>query len=384
MKTRILYLTNRFAPAGAETFLYNRIRVLDRSRYEPFAGALRPNGELAAAFEREGVPTIEFGADRQLDARGLARLFAFLRREKITILEAHVWWSCVVARVVGAAARVPIIITNEQDMRVGETAHRKDVLFAGDVTTRLSDACVHITHATLQSFRDTTPALLQRGVLRRMIPNGIDARRVAEAAAKTDRAAKRASLGVPESAVVIGNVGRLADQKGQEYLIRAMPQVIAKEPRAHLVIVGWGPLEAELRALTRQLGIEDRVTFAGKRLDVDELLGTFDVFAFSSVHEGQGIAILEAMAASLPLVATAVDGIPDMVKHEETGLLVPSRDPAALASAILRLREDRALAERTTAAAKKLVLDRFSIEAAAQAYDDLYEELLAKKGLASR
>ena len=384
MKTRILYLTNRFAPAGAETFLYNRIRVLDRSRFEPFAGALRPNGELAAAFEREGVPTIEFGADKQLDARGLARLYAFLRREKITILEAHVWWSCVVARVVGAAARVPIIITNEQDMRVGETAHRKDVLFAGDVTTRLSDACVHITHATLQSFRDTTPALLQRGVLRRMIPNGIDARRVAEAAANTDRRAKRASLGVPEDAVVIGNVGRLADQKGQEYLIRAMPEVIAKEPRAHLVIVGWGPLEAELRALTKQLGIEARVTFAGKRLDVDELLGTFDVFAFSSVHEGQGIAILEAMAASLPLVATAVDGIPDMVKHEETGLLVPSRDPGALAAAILRLREDRALAERTTAAAKKLVFDRFSIEAAAQAYDDLYEELLAKKGLSGR
>lgn len=381
MKTRILYLTNRFAPAGAETFLLHRLRVLDRSRFEPYVGALRDGGDLRPAFEREGVPVLTFGRGVRTDPNAIYNLYSFLRRERITILEAHVWYACLAARIVGAAARVPIVITNEQDMRVGETTHKKPILYAGDLTTRLSDACVHITTATLASFRDTTPGVLQGGVLRRIIANGIDAKGVESAAKSVDRRAKRAELGVPEGAFVIGNVGRLANQKGQSYLLRSFVRVREVLPSAHLVIVGWGELEEELTALSRELGIAEHVTFAGKRLDVAELLGTFDLFAFSSVHEGQGIAILEAMAAGLPLVTTSVDGIVDMVKHEETGLLVPSRDPDALAAAILRLHDDKALAARTTEAARKLVFERFSIEAAGRAYEALYDELLARKGL---
>lgn len=381
MKTRILYLTNRFAPAGAETFLLNRLRVLDRTRFEPYVGELRAGGDLKPAFEAAGVPTFTFGAARQFDARALANLYSFLRREKITILEAHVWWAVFVARVVGTAAGVPIIVTNEQDMRAGETMHRADLLFAGDLTMRLSDACVHITQATAQSFKDTTSPLLYGGAIRRIIPNGIDAKAIAEGVKKVDRRAKRRSLGVAEDAVVIGNVGRLAEQKGQAFLIRAFAKILAREPKAHLVIVGWGPLEDELRALAKELLVSHRVLFAGKRLDVGELLATFDVFAFSSVHEGQGIAILEAMAAGVPVVTTAVDGIPDMVKHEASGLLVPPRDPDAIEAAVMRLLGDPALSAKIVEGARRVAFEEFSIEAAGKAYGELYEELLAKKGI---
>ena len=380
-KIRILYLTNRLAPAGAETFLLNRLGVLDRSRFEPYVGELRAGGDLKPAFERAGVPTITFGAARQFDARGLVRLFEFLRRERITILEAHVWYACLVARVVGTAARVPIIVTNEQDMRAGETTHREDVLIAGDLTMRLSDACVHITKATERSFLETTPKILQGHAIRRIIPNGIDARRIAEIVARVDRGAKRASLGIAADAVVIGNVARLADQKGQTYLMRAFTKILEREPRAHLVLVGWGPEEDALRALAKELRIDHRVAFTGKRLDVGEILATFDVFAFSSVHEGQGIAILEAMAAGVPVVTTDVDGIPDMVKHEVSGLLVPARDPEAIEAAVMRVLTDEALVKKITSGAKRVAFDEVSIEAAGRAYDALYEELLARKGL---
>lgn len=380
-KIRILYLTNRLAPAGAETFLLNRLGVLDRSRYEPYVGELRAGGDLKPAFEQTGVPTITFGAARQFDARGLVRLFEFLRRERITILEAHVWYACLVARVVGTAARVPIIVTNEQDMRAGETTHREDVLIAGDLTMRLSDACVHITKATERSFLETTPKILQGHAIRRIIPNGIDARRIAEIVARVDRGAKRASLGIAADAVVIGNVARLADQKGQTYLMRAFTKILEREPRAHLVLVGWGPEEDALRALAKELRIDHRVAFTGKRLDVGEILATFDVFAFSSVHEGQGIAILEAMAAGVPVVTTDVDGIPDMVKHEVSGLLVPARDPEAIEAAVMRVLTDEALVKKITSGAKRVAFDEVSIEAAGRAYDALYEELLARKGL---
>lgn len=378
---RILYLTNRLAPAGAETFLLNRMSVLDRSRFEPFAGALRAGGELAPAFEREGVPTITFGAGKRLDPGVFGRFYSFLKRQRITIVEAHVWYSCIVARLVARAAGVPIVITNEQDVRTGETTHRRDVVLAGDLTTRLSDACVHITRASEQSFREGTPGLLQGRVIRRIIANGIDARKVRDIVQRTDRTAKRASLGIPEGAFVVGNVARLQPAKGHPYLLRAFAQVLAAVPEAHLVLVGWGVSEQELIAQARDLGISERVCFAGKRLDVSEVLATFDVFAFSSVHEGQGIAILEAMAAGLPVVATAVDGIPDMVKHERTGLAVPARDPEALAAGILRLRSDRELAARLADGARCLVDDEFSVEAAGRAYDALYEELLARANI---
>jgi glycosyltransferase involved in cell wall biosynthesis len=381
VKARILYLTNRFAPAGAETFLLSRLRVVDRSRFEPYVGAVRAGGALQPAFEATGVPTLTFGEGKRFDAGAFTALYSFLKRERITILEAHVWWACLVARVVGRAAGVPIIITNEQDMRAGESTHRKDVLIAGDLTTRLSDACVHITRAAERSFRETTPAILQGHVIRRLIPNGTDTRKVAGIVASTARKAKRASLGIPEDAVVIGNVARLHPAKGLPYLLQAFAKVLATVPNAHLVLVGWGDSEAELRGQAKELGVDQRVHFLGKRLDVYELLATFDVFAFSSVHEGQGIAILEAMAAGVPIVSTDVDGIPDMVRHERTGLAVPPRDAEALAAGVLRVLQDRALAAKIVEGARRVVEDEFSVEAVGRAYDALYEELLARAGI---
>lgn len=381
MKIRILYLTNRFAPGGAETFILNRLSVLDRSRFEPYAAALRAGGKLRPSFERAGIPTIELGEGVQFDPASIKNLYALIKREGIHIVEAHVWWAVIVGRVVARAAGVPIVITNEQEMHSGATAHRADVRFTADLTTRLSDACVHITRASMASFQEETPKVLQGHVMRRRIPNGIDARRIADIVARTDRKAKRASLGIPEDAFVIGNVGRLVEAKGQRYLLQAFAKVLQKVPNAHLIVVGWGELESSLKAQAKELGVTERVIFTGARLDVPELLATFDVFGFASIHEAQGIAILEGMAAGIPVVAPAIDGIPDVVKHERTGLAVPPRDPEALAAAILRLHAEPDLVKRLVPAAKTLFEQEFSIEAAGRAYEALYVELLERAGI---
>lgn len=381
MKIRILYLTNRFAPGGAETFILNRLSVLDRSRFEPYAAALRAGGKLRPAFQRAGVPTFELGEGVQFDPQSIKNLYGLIKRENIQIVEAHVWWACIVGRVVARAAGVPVVITNEQEMHSGATAHRADVRYAADLTTRLSDACVHITRASMASFQEETPRVLQGRVLRRRIPNGIDARKIADIVARTDRKAKRASLGIPEGAFVVGNVGRLVPQKGQTYLLQAFAKVVQRVPGARLVIVGWGELDEQLRAQAKDLGILDQVCFTGARLDVPELLATFDVFGFSSIHEAQGIAILEGMAAGIPVVAPAIDGIPDVVIHERTGLAVPSRDPDALAAAIVRLHDEPDLVKRLVPAARALFEQEFSIEAAGRAYEALYVELLEKAGI---
>ncbi|MBK8252336.1 MAG: glycosyltransferase [Polyangiaceae bacterium] len=380
-KIRILYITNRFAPAGAETFILNRLQVLDRSRFEPYVAALRAGGKLKPEFEKLGVPTIEMGDERQLDPRSIPNLYAFLKRERIQIVEAHVLWAILISRMVARAAGVPIIITNEQNMHSGAAAHRADVRFSVDLTTRLSTACVYITHAAMKSFLEEPPKILQGNPIRRRIPNGIDVQKFESIAARIDRNEKRASLGIREGEFVIGNVGRLVPQKGQDYLIEAFAKVKKKVPNARLVIVGWGDFEPTLRSLAEKFNVANDVIFTGVRLDVAELLPTFDVFAFSSIHEAQGIAILEAMAAGVPIVSTNVDGIPDMIKHEETGLAVPSCDPAALADGVVRVFNEPDLAKKMVVAARALLQTEFTVEAAARAYERLYIELLEEAGI---
>jgi glycosyltransferase involved in cell wall biosynthesis len=373
---RILFLTNRLSPAGAETFLLHRVTRLDRSRWHPVVAALRPGGELEPSFRAAGVEVMTFGSERRLDPPGLLRLAAYLRRARIDILEAHVWYACLVARLVGRLAGVPIVITNEQDVRAGANTVRRDLLWLGDATTWMSSACVHITHASQRSFVAGTPSWLEGSARRVVIPNGIDVARVRAAAAASDGAAVRRELGLPADALVIGNVARLQPAKGHGYLLGAFARVLADRPVSRLVIVGWGEDEAALRRRAADLGIAGRVLFLGKRQDVHRLLAAFDLFAFSSIHEGQGIAILEAMAAGVPVVATAADGIPEMVRDGDTGLLVPPRDDPALAAAILRLAGDPALRARLTAAAARMVDSEYSVEAAAARYDQLYDQLL--------
>jgi glycosyltransferase involved in cell wall biosynthesis len=253
---------------------------------------------------------------------------------------------------------------------------RRDLLWLGDATTWMSDACVHITHASHRTFVEGTPPWLAGRARRVVIPNGIDAARVRAEAAAAPRAGVREELG---GGLIVGNVARLQPAKGHRHLLGAFARVLAARPDARLGIVGWGESEAELRGLARRLGIADRVRFLGKRQDVHRLLAGFDLFAFASIHEGQGIAVLEAMAAGVPVIASAADGVPEMVRHEDTGLLVPPRDEAAMADAILRLAADPPLRARLAAAASRMVDAEYSVDAAARRYDELYEELLARR-----
>ncbi len=157
---------------------------------------------------------------------------------------------------------------------------------------------------------------------------------------------------------VVGNVARLVEQKGQRTLVEAAPAIVERFPDARFVIVGEGELRGELEAASAGLPVE----LTGERDDVPELLAGFDVLAFPSRFEGLCLAVIEAQAAGVPVVATPVGGIRETVVDGETGLIVPVGDPAALAAAVCRLLEDGALADRLAAEARRRVLERFSVE----------------------
>jgi glycosyltransferase involved in cell wall biosynthesis len=188
------------------------------------------------------------------------------------------------------------------------------------------------------------------------------------------RAAARARFGIGEE-LAIGIVAALERRKGHDVLLRALAALDAEVPPWRCLVCGGGSQHEPLLRLAADLGVEARVGFLGEQSQVADVLAALDVFVMPSRHEGLGVAVLEAMAMALPVVASAVGGLPEAVEQGRTGLLVPSDDPVALATALGELGRDRERARRMGAAGRERVLAEFSMEALTDRYETLYDEV---------
>ena len=176
----------------------------------------------------------------------------------------------------------------------------------------------------------------------------------------------------------MGSISRLSEQKGHRYLLDAAARVLRRRPDTRFLIVGDGDQMEPLRRQAGALGIAPSVSFAGHRTDVPALLGALDVFCISSTYEGTPLALFEAMAAGKAIVSTAVDGCREVLEDGATGLLVPPRDPEALAAALLRTLDDAALRASLAKRAREASA-RYDIAACVAQMQDLYDEVLAEK-----
>jgi len=212
----------------------------------------------------------------------------------------------------------------------------------------------------------------------KVIPDGIDYSPFEEA---TSIDYLRKELSFEPEDFLVGIVAHLADHKGHEYLIEATRILKQKAPRIKMIIVGEGPLQMKLSKKVKEIRVEDMVFFLGFREDIPQILSSLDIFVLSSKIEGMGTSIMDAMASSLPVVATRVGGIPKVVVDGETGLLVPPKNPEALAEAILRIYNNRELAERLGQKGHEVVHAKFSAEAMAAKIIKEYDRLAKKKGI---
>ena len=206
-----------------------------------------------------------------------------------------------------------------------------------------------------------------------VIPNGVPARDQAP-----DKPTLRARLGLPNDCPLIGTVGRLRPQKGVEVLLHAFQWVIIEEPTTVLLVIGDGELRPDLERLAHTLGVADSVRFLGERPDVSDILPALDVYAHPALFEGMPNAVMEAMAAGLPVVATDVDGTRELIEDGNTGWLVPSGDAPKLAERILILFADPLAARHAGQAAARKIHAAYSLEAMVAGFDDLYRSLLDK------
>jgi glycosyltransferase involved in cell wall biosynthesis len=208
-----------------------------------------------------------------------------------------------------------------------------------------------------------------------VIPNGVEAGRYGPPSP-----AFKATLGVRPEQPLVTTVGRLHEQKGMAYFLRAAASVRHSRPDCHFLLVGHGPLEDELRRLAEEFRIADRVTFLGFCDDVPAVLAATDVFVLASLWEGMPNAVLEAMAAGVPVVATRVEGTVDIIEDGKTGLVVLPRDIPGLVTAVLRLLEDPTRARALAEAGQAHVREHFPLDAMVRRHEQLYADLLRGGG----
>jgi len=364
--------------AGAEVQLATAASYLVERDDIELSAVLFNDGWLAAELRRLGVAVEIVDEQRCSAMRIVARLARVLRRRRIDLVHTHRGKDNVLGSIAAVLAGVPRIVRTVHGLTepmTGWPRLRYGVTEAIDkaVLRCRADRIVAVSRATAE-------ALGRSGYPRASIVtihNGVDLRTVA---AEQTPSAVRAALGIPAEAFVVGTAGRLTAVKAQDDLIRAAAWISAAGPDVRVVLIGSGPEEARLRGLARELGVEQRSVFvdpaADQRAGIYDLIGALDVFALPSLSEGVPMALLEAMALERPAVASSVGGIPEIVTDRATGLLVPPRDPRALADACLAFARNRSWARMTGIRARRSVEASFSRERNGQALAALYTGLV--------
>jgi sugar transferase (PEP-CTERM/EpsH1 system associated) len=371
---KVLHLITELDTGGAQKALARLLPRLDRSRFDPSVACLyNGDGPVADEIRALGIRVTDLGMTAKWRWDALWRLYRLLRRERPALLHTWMFHANIPGRVVGRLAGVPIILTSRRNVNIG--GGQRELL--SRLTSGMDDLVIAVCELARQAEIERAGVSPEKVVT---VYNGLDAAEFA--GVDQERAALvRQGLAIPRGTPVVAAVGRLHPQKDFPTLLRAMARVHEAVPGARLLVVGDGMLRGDLEAQARSLELSSSVVFTGQRADVPELLNAVDLFALSSLWEGLPNVVLEAMAAGLPVVGTRVGGVPEVVVDGVTGILVPPRDPEALASGIAQLLSDSELSQRMGDAGRARVVEQYSVERMVRETEVLYEGLLAKKGV---
>jgi glycosyltransferase involved in cell wall biosynthesis len=307
-------------------------------------------------------------------ARRLWRLLALVRARRPHIVHGLLFHGCVAAAILGRLAGTRVVVASRRNLGYSRsrTPHCRALEW-------LANRLTNLVIANSQAVREQV--LRQEGLSAdrvAVVHNGIDTRAF-EPIPEQQVWDLRRRLALDGRWPVVGVVANLIDYKGLQYFLPAWASVVAKHQKAVALLVGDGPLRGSLEAQARAQGLGDAVRFLGYRADVPALLGLMDLVVQPSLEEGFSNAVLEAMGAGKPVVATAVGGIPEAVIDGETGRLVPARDAGALAGAILEVVGSSAESARLGEAARRRVREQFEIDVMVRRHEQLYADVLLRQ-----
>jgi glycosyltransferase involved in cell wall biosynthesis len=380
-KTTILHLVDCLNIGGGEMQMVDLVRNMDLKKFRPIVGCLSKTGPLLPVLEQNGVRVEAFPVRGKLfypnSLKQILRLALFIRREKVRILHTQDLYSHLVGVPAAVLADVPVI-TNRLDL--GHTLNRWHRLALKILSIGITKAMANSkgVERMLIDSEKMNPREIE------LIYNGVDMERFRFASAPTSSLQKKPLL--PEFRSddrLIGTVANLLPVKGHDVLLDAAVRVVAYFPKVKFVLIGKGPRQSELEARARALSIEKHLLFLGSRQDVPDILSCMEISVLPSLAEGFSNAILESMAAGLPMVATDVGGNREAIIDGETGFIVPAGNPDILADRLLRLLEDPSLGQKMGRAGRQRIEKYFTLDRMVRETEQFYEEILQTKGRVS-
>jgi glycosyltransferase involved in cell wall biosynthesis len=368
-KIKVLQIVPMLSPGGAERVAVHIVRGLNRQRYEPMVVSFteRMNCDLDDLLDEAGIETRYLGKHPGFDYRVYPRLQRVLSECQPDVVHTHL-------HVLRYALPCVIFPKKASWLHTVHNMAEREV----EPRARWIQRCAYRRGVVPVAVAERVAESMQRlyGIQGcRVIANGIPTDGFANP--RISRQEWRAKEGFAETDILFVCVARFAPQKNHRLLLNAFAQGPASNPNAHLVLVGEGVLQQQLEEQTKALHLTSQVHFLGLRADIPEVLGAGDIFVLSSDWEGNPLSILEAMAAGLPIVSTAVGGVPDLFENGKEGLIVPSGDTPAFSKAMVSLVVHSSLRKSLGKAAADRAKGQFDVSLMVRAYEELYETLIA-------
>ncbi|MEW6730463.1 MAG: glycosyltransferase [Acidobacteriota bacterium] len=370
----IMLFTETLTIGGTEQQMMELAKRLDNNRYKIVLGCKLASGPLLKEVTSAQIPLIEFPLRSFREPHALyqlSRLVKFLYRHRIQVLHTTGNMGNTFVALAGMLASVPVIITSRRDL--GDLTPAALKLVQRIIAKKSSGILVNAVRIKTQLIdeEDVAPEKIH------VIANGIDLSRFVITPSQTTKILCEFDL--YRYSPLIGVVANLKPIKGIQFFLPAFRELLRYFPNAHALIVGtsFPGWEEELRRQCDQLGIGAHITFTGYRADIPALLSVISLFVLPSLSEGLPNALMEAMASGVPAVATAVGGTLELIKPEETGLLVPPGDSEQLAAAMLRIVSQPNLGAKLSSAARRFIA-HYDINRMVQATENLYEQLLGR------
>jgi glycosyltransferase involved in cell wall biosynthesis len=364
--------TNRFGHGGTEHQFAELASRINQDKYDIVVACFSRKGEFYEKVAGASLPVFEVSRGRWFEANTLRSAWAWMRMvrlRRIELVHTFDYYTNLFAGPLTRMAGVPLLVTSRRDTGTMYTARQR---WAVRQVFLQSDRVVVNSEAARQSLlQEDCPSPLVR-----VVRNGVDLGRYHS---NGNRQSGRRRWGWSDESQLIGLIANLRPEKGHRILLNAVPKVIQRYPLAHFLLVGPGPLEGELRDYVMTHGLTPYVSFLGDFDEIPELLASLDIVVLPSTSESLPNAVLEAMSAGRPVIASAVGGCTELIEQGRTGLLVPPGDSHALADQILLLLARPELRADLGRAARKHAESEFTFNLAVKRLEAVYDELLERR-----
>jgi sugar transferase (PEP-CTERM/EpsH1 system associated) len=365
----ICQLVHGLPVGGAEVLIDRIVRQLG-DRYRFIIACLDEVGPLGERLAGDGISVVNLERRPGFDWKCVRRLHRLLRTESVQVTHAHQCTPFAYALATRAFGKRPAVLLTEHGRFFPDAASRRRKLFHR-LLSRRDDQFVAVGETVRQALVNNEGLPRERI---QVVYNGV---RLPEGQAEaTDRAAVRAELGIDDGEIVIIQVARLDAIKDHATGVQAFAIAHAQNPRLRLLVVGDGPERPAIERTIREHALQARVSMLGMRDDVRRLLAAADLFLLTSVSEGIPVTVLEAMAEGVPVVATDVGGLPELIRHGESGLLAPPGNAEKLAEALMRLASGPSFRAQLASHARHRAATQFSEQGMMTRYDQIYQGML--------